>query len=91
MAKNKMREWLECATRDELDKLARYAKTTVGTIRQISGGYRTDGAASTTPEVARSIELASTKLLREGLPLIPRESLCPACAQCEYAKRCSRE
>lgn len=86
MAKNKMREWLEQATREELDKLARYAKTTVGTIRQIAGGYRTEGEARTIPELARSIELASVKLARDGLPVILRDDLCPACAKCEYCK-----
>lgn len=87
MAKNKMRGWLECATRGELDKLAHHAKTTIGTIRQISGGYRTGGEARATPEVARNIELASIKVSREGLPIIFREELCPACRVCEYSQQ----
>ena len=83
---NKMREWIASATRTELDRLAKLAKTTVGTVRQIAGGYRTEGEARATPEVARNIELAAIKVYREGLPSLKREDLCPACAQCEFLK-----
>jgi len=86
MPKNKMRDWIASATRTELDRLAKFAKTTVGTIRQISGGYRTEGEARATPELARNIELAAIKVHREGLPPLRREDLCPACAKCEYLK-----
>lgn len=85
--KNRMREWIEAATRNELTKLAKVSKRTVGTIRQIAGGYRTDGKAQVTPEVARDIEIATIKVQREGLPIVRREDLCPACARCEYLKQ----
>jgi len=86
MAQNRMRTWLEAATRAELEKLGAISKRTVATLRQIAGGYRTEGSARTTPEVARDIELATIKLQREGLPPVYREELCPACARCEYLK-----
>lgn len=85
--KNKLRKWLESATKEEFEKLAKLSKRTIATLRQIAGGYRTDGEARTTPEVAREIELATLKLRREGLPAVYREDLCPACARCEYLKK----
>jgi hypothetical protein len=91
MAQNGMRVWLEAATREELDKLGSISKRTVATIRQIAGGYRTKGAARTTPEVARDIELATIKMQRQGLPIVRREDLCPACAKCEYMKAAKKE
>lgn len=81
---NKMRQWLEAATREEFEKLAALTKRTIGTLRQIAGAYRTKGIAHTTPEVAREIELATIKLQRKGLPVVRREDLCPACARCEF-------
>lgn len=91
MAQNAMRRWLEAATRDDLDKLAKLAKTTVGTIRQLSGAYRTGGVPSATPELARRLDIASQKMARADLPPIAREELCPACSECEYAKSCGRK
>jgi len=86
MAQNKMRVWIEAATREELERLGSISKRTVATIRQIAGGYRTEGAARTTPEVARDIEIATIKMQRPGLPAVYRESLCPACAKCEHQR-----
>lgn len=81
---NALRTWLDQATKPQAERLAKLSKTSLGTLRQIAGGYRTDGEARTTPEMARNIELASARI--SALPLIPREALCPACAQCEFSK-----
>lgn len=82
MAMNKLRGWLRLATPDEIKKLAIYAKTSVAVLRQIGGGYRTQGAARTTPETAQAISKATRKLARDGLPAIKQEDLCPACRTC---------
>ena len=74
------------ATMLERKRLAKAANTTEGHLRQVSGGYRNGGAASTTPDLARQLEKAVYKLRREGLPTINRESLCIACGRCELAK-----
>ena len=79
-----MRQWLSFATREEALLLAKRAKTSLGVLRQIAGGYRTGGAASTTPEAARRIEIASKSVTPDMV--IPREALCQACAKCEYLK-----
>lgn len=87
---NKLCKWLGAATRIELDKLAKYSGRTVGTLRQVAGGYRTGGRACATPEVARDIELAAAKLHRKGLPVVTRGDLCSACARCEYLRQAKK-
>lgn len=86
MAQNKLRMWIESATKEELDRLGAMSKRSVAFLRQIAGGYRTNGAARTTPEVARDVELATVRMQRKGLPIVYRESLCPACSRCEHLK-----
>lgn len=87
---NVMKRWLAVATPAQRKRLANLAKTTEGTLRQIAGGYRTRGKLQAGPELARKLEIASTKLLSEskGLPVLWRSDLCPACGACEFAKAC---
>lgn len=85
---NLLQKWMACATPQEKLRLARLAKTSIGTLRQIAGGYKTNGALHVESDLARRIEVASTKIIRDGLPLLKREALSPACAKCEFAKAC---
>lgn len=87
-----MRKWLDRANPDQQADLARLAGTTLGTLRQIAGSYRTEGKPSVTPDLARRIELAADKIGPGGvfLPPIHREKLAPACASCEFAKQCRK-
>ena len=80
---NTMRRWWGKATPAQKRTLAKLAKTTVGTLHQLAGGYRTRGVVRASPELARRIEIASGGELR-------RVDLCPACRQCEFAKRCGQ-
>ena len=91
MKTNAMRTWLANAKKAEVEKLVKMAKTSLGTLRQIAGGYRTEGEARTTPEKARAVEIATHKLSREGLAPVLRGELCPACSQCEYQKLCKEK
>lgn len=84
---NVFKRWLAAATPSERNALARHAKTTLGSINQVAGGYRTAGKPNAGPELARRLELAATKIHREGLPPLKREDLCAVCAKCEYAKQ----
>jgi hypothetical protein len=84
---NVFKKWMSAATLAERVRLARLAKTTVGSLSQVAGGYRTLGRPSTGPELARRIEIASVRLARDGLPSLKREDLCQACGKCEYAKK----
>lgn len=84
---NAMQAWVKKATIEERKRLAKLALTTPGHIMQIAGAYRTDGVASTTPELARRLEAAAIKIHREGLPELVREDLCIACGRCELARK----
>lgn len=83
---NALRRWMSIATPAEKTMLARFARTSVGTLQQQAGGYRTKGKVSMRPELARRVELASQKLVRKGLPVLHRADLCEACGRCEFAK-----
>lgn len=76
---NALAKWMDKATPIEQRRAARRAGTTLGTLRQIAGSYRTDGKPRVTSDLAGRIERATG---------VPREKLSPACAGCEYLKRC---
>ena len=84
---NALKQWMQTTSAQTHARLARLAKTTVGTLRQIAGGYRNNGKASTTPELARRIEKATITIENEAGPRrVLREELCSACARCDLAK-----
>lgn len=83
---NIFKKWMATATLAEKARLASLAKTTLGTLAQVAGGYRTNGRPSTGPELARRIEIAAVRVQRDGLPELKREDLCVACGKCEYAR-----
>jgi hypothetical protein len=85
--KNEMKRWLLAATREERERVAHLAGTTVGTIRHVAGGYRTGGEASVGATLARNIEKATRKVAREGLPEVKRGDLCIDCAGCDLYKQ----
>ena len=87
---NIFKKWMAAATMAERVRLASLAKTTVGSLTQVAGGYRTAGKPSTGPELARRIEIASARLARDGLPVLKREDLCAACGKCEYVKQAKK-
>lgn len=91
---NPLRKWWSAATPKQKRRLARLAKTTVGSLHQLAGSYRTNGKLSASPELARRIEISARKMaLMRGQPAMPqllRVDLCPACRRCEFAKRCAR-
>ena len=50
---NQLRLWMQAASQDEKAALADLANTTVGTLNQIAGGYRTGGEAVIRAGLAR--------------------------------------
>lgn len=84
---NSLARWMAKATPVSRERLAHLADTTLGTLRQIAGSYRTKGRPRVTPELAARIERAVKTI---GGPKVLREELCPACAACEFAKRCRK-
>jgi len=91
---NPFRKWWSAATPAQKRRLARLAKTTVGSLHQLAGSYRTKGVLHASPELARRIEIGAYKMARmPGQPAMPqllRTELCPACGRCEFAQRCAR-
>jgi hypothetical protein len=87
MSRNTLKKWMEVATPDQVAKLAKRAKTTVGSLRQMAGGYRTEGKVSTTAVMARRIEIAA-KTIPEVKVSLTRGDLCQACGVCEHFKSC---
>ena len=78
---NALKRWMQTATAAEKKQLAARAKTTIGTLYQIAGSYRTGGKAQVDADLAGRIAKASKGAIR-------REELSTACARCEYARRC---
>ncbi len=83
--KNAMKDWLAQATPHQQRTLARLAKTTLGTLRHIAGGYRTAGVARAEAGLAGRVEEATRKM---GGVVIYRVELNAACAACRYARDC---
>lgn len=83
---NMLRQWMRAATEDERLLLALEAGTSRGYLDQLAGGHRTP-----TPELAAAIERQALEMYeqtRGRLPLIYRTDLVPACASCEFARKC---
>lgn len=87
---NPMKVWMQGASAGEKKQLAELADTTLGTLNQIAGGYRTNGEARVEPSLAARIELGTKMLARKGLKSVSRTQLSPVCASCEFAKRCGK-
>lgn len=87
---NQLRIWMTAATQDEKVALADLAGTTVGTLNQISGGYRTNGEANVRSGLARKLEKAAQVLNKrnKNLPIMLRTDLSPECRECDFAQRC---
>lgn len=80
---------MAAATADEQKLLAERVGTTVGMLRQYSGGHRQCSA-----ETAGKIEAVSAamhKASRGRLPKILRTDTCAACRACQYAAKCLGE
>lgn len=81
------------ATPEEREALADLASTTVGTLNQIAGGYRTGGEAIVRSGLARKLEKAAGVLNKrnKNLPQLLRTDLSPECRECEFAQKCLGE
>jgi len=84
---NAFRDWMQAARAEEKKQLAELADTTIGTLYQIAGSYRTNGVPRVEPSLAARIELATKMMRRKGLPVVLRTQLSPVCAACEFARR----
>ena len=84
---SKLKDWQTWATAAEQKTLARAAGTSHAYLfNQVADGHRSVSAG-----LAGKIETAAEKLHRASdgrLPQLTRADLCPACAECSYAKAC---
>lgn len=87
---NQLKIWMTAATAEEKAALADLADTSVGTLNQIAGGYRSNGDASVRAGLARKLEKAAATLNRrnQSLPVLLRTDLSPECRECDFAKKC---
>lgn len=76
---NPLKDWWTRATPEQKRKMADEVGTTVATLHQMAGAYRTKGQVSVSPLMAAKIERASGGAIK-------REQLCRACGQCELAE-----
>ena len=90
---NQLKMWMAVATQEEKHALAQLAGTTIGTLSQIAGGYRTGGDANVRSGMARNLELAAKALNKRNpaLPEVLRTDLSPECRVCEFAQKCLGE
>lgn len=87
MVNKPMREWMDAATVEEQTALAKAADTSRKYLYKLATGERTAQA-----ELAGRLEQAAADIRRvskKRLPLLLRSHLCPACAGCPYAARCT--
>jgi len=84
---------MDTAGREEIAALAELAGTSVGTLNQIAGGYRTKGEANVRSGLAYRLENAATILNKRNkqLPRLLRTDLSPECRGCDFAQRCLKE
>lgn len=87
---NQMRVWMQAASPNEQAKLAQLSGTTIGTLHQISGSYRTGGTPTVRSGLAGRIQSAANDLRKKNklLPVVLRTDLSPECRDCDYAKHC---
>lgn len=87
---NQLRLWMDAASAEEKRALAKLANTSLGSLHQIAGGYRTRGSASVRPGLARRLEQAASLLNKANkqLPPLLRTDLAPECRECEFAQKC---
>ena len=81
---------MQAASIEEKYALADLAGTSLGTLNQIAGGYRTGGEAIVRAGMARKLETAAKVLNKRNraLPGLLRTDLSPECRECDFAQKC---
>lgn len=87
---NQMQMFMSAASVGEKQRLAALAKTTIGTLHQIAGSYRSEGVPQVRSGLAGRIQNGVNELRRKNknLPTVLRTDLSAECRECEYAQRC---
>lgn len=82
---NAVKAWMEAASTDEQNALADAAGTSRGHLYHLATGRRICSA-----DLGKRLEIAADAMraYNPDLPRLKRTDLCPACAACEYARKC---
>lgn len=80
---NPLLAWWNAATKEERERMAERAKTSVESLRQEAHAYRHNGKLQISLGHAAYYASASRELEREGLPAIKRSELNPVWAEIE--------
>ena len=76
--------WWLAASPAQKDTLSRLSKISRPQLSQVVAGRTIN------PIAARRVEMATKKMAEKNpLPVVLRSQLCQACAQCEFAPKCS--
>ncbi len=81
-----LKEWMKSATASEQEELASRIGSSRNYLYHLAGGFRT-----ASPELAIAVESATAEMRRkygERLPQVFRTDLAPACAGCDFARKC---
>ena len=79
-----LKEWMKAASAEQQEDLASRIGSSRNYLYHLAGGFR-----HASPELASAIERATADMdKKHSLPLIFRTDLSPACAGCDFAKKC---
>lgn len=82
-----MKAWMRAASASQQEELASRVGTSRNYLYHLAGGFR-----SASPELAQLIEHHTEDMQRRAgggeLPLVFRTDLSPACAGCDFARKC---
>lgn len=89
---NVLKKWMGEHSKYLAEVLANSAGTTLGTLRQLAGGYRHEGEPNASSDLAMRLENASAMMVRKGWAntVLRREQLSSACGRCEFVKKCRK-
>lgn len=83
-----LKEWMKLATRAEQEQLAMGARTSIGYLRQLSGGNRNGSA-----EMAINIKYFSGEIANKSkgrLKSVDMSSVCSPCSYCPFYQKCNK-
>lgn len=78
-----LKTWMAQATTAQQLELARRIDSSRGHLYHLSNGHRTASA-----DFGGAVERETRAMADQGLPIVTRGELVPACAACSYYKTC---
>lgn len=79
-----LKEWMAHATTEQQLELAASIKSSRAQLYHLSSGIRTASA-----DFGGAVERETRRMAAQGLPVVTRGELVPACAACSYYRTCT--